>query len=65
MKVNQKPGKRLQALLDAGTVYLDNSTPAAHYVGKASDGQEVSIGDPMFCSQIEAYLADHPTPDSW
>jgi len=34
-------------------------------LGRASDGAIVNIGDAGRLKQIEAYLRDHPTPDTW
>jgi hypothetical protein len=51
----------LNARLADGTIYLDGST----YVGRATDGVEVQIGDTTAMRATLAYLVDHPTPDTW
>ncbi len=54
-------GRRLQALIDSGTVWIDGG----NYVGKASDGVDVDIGEVCYEDTVEMYLAEHPTPNTW
>jgi hypothetical protein len=57
-----KPGPRLEALLASGIVWKDHS----EFVGKASDGTEVQIGnDADNPARIESYLASNPGPENW
>lgn len=49
------------ALVAKGLIWEDNGD----YVGKAADGQEVAIGVVGYEDNVEEYLKDHPTPESW
>ena len=50
---------KLDALVTQGLIRL---TPDG-FVGKASDGVEVSMG--IEAAQVERYLAHNPSPDRW
>lgn len=59
--VDQKRHPLLTALIAQGIVKLEGS----EYVGQASDGVWVSLGDIYDTDRIERYLKDYPTPDRW
>ena len=65
-KALRRAGKRLQSLLDAGTIYRTN---LGNYLAVASDGVEVCISGPLYeahdVQRAEAYLADCPGPEAW
>lgn len=61
LKINTEPGPRLQTLMALGHIKLIDS----EYVGIASDGTEVNIGDANYCDAIEIYLANNSTPEEW
>lgn len=57
-----KPGPKLQALIDSGIARLEGTD----YVATAADDVIVSLA----CiydkaATVEAYLGEHPTPDTW
>jgi hypothetical protein len=52
----------LIALLKADIVKMNAN---GDFVGKASDGYEVVLGNIDTIEQTVAYLADHPTPSDW
>lgn len=51
----------LNALINSGVVHVEDG----YYVGKASDGEWVTIGWTGDTDDAERYLKDHPTPDTW
>ena len=51
----------LDALIAAGTVWVDDG----EYVGRASDGTEVSLGYVGDEPAVARYLAANPTPERW
>lgn len=51
----------LDHLLKDGSVWLDGR----EYVGRATDGVEVSLGSLGDEEWIEKYLSANPTPDTW
>jgi len=53
----------LKELMEKGWIYLDEKHQ--EYVGIASDGIHVGIGNKGDEERIEHYLADNPTPDKW
>ena len=59
--VSIEPGPRLQALMDAGSVWAEDGA----YVGKASDGVIVQIGNVGHEDTVEMYLISNPTPHHW
>lgn len=50
----------LTDLIGRGIVW---ELPSGEFIGTASDGIEVSLGDCR--DSTEAYLVTHPTPDTW
>jgi hypothetical protein len=52
----------LYSLIEQGLVWLDENN---EYVGRASDGIEVSIGSIHDRERCERYLKDRPSPDRW
>ena len=52
---------RLEFLLALGTLWVEGR----EFVGRASDGVVVSLGGLDERKQIEAYLLEHPTPETW
>lgn len=51
----------LKKLMKSGSIVLKNG----EYIGKAADGEEVSLGSKGEEKTIEKYLKDHPTPKDW
>lgn len=59
----------LDRLLAEGALWIDGPD----YVGIAADGIEIAVGTvgpggkkhEAFEGRTEAYLVDHPTPDTW
>lgn len=51
----------LAALLKAGTVWQEGSA----YVGRASDGVVVQVGDTINIAGTERYLSARPNPKDW
>lgn len=52
---------KLQELMESGLIWYDKDD--MEYVGKASDGTEVSLG--CVESEINTYLDHRPTPEQW
>ncbi len=52
---------KLQELINSGTVRYDSED--MEYIGKASDGTEVSFGSDE--SQVNKYLENRPNPEQW
>lgn len=50
----------LNQLLQEGSVWKEKD---GEYVGLASDGLAVNLG--YVEENVESYLSDHPTPDTW
>lgn len=53
--------RQLEKLLASGYVWIVDS----HYIGRASDGEEVVIGEVGDEERIEWYLASYPNPTDW
>lgn len=51
----------LSSLLERRTIYVDNE----EYVGVASDGTKLGMGVVGAERNLESYLKEHPTPDTW
>lgn len=51
----------LKDYMDSGVVYVDDT----NYIGIASDGVHVILGDIDDLTSIENYLAAYPNPDNW
>lgn len=51
----------LQKLIKAKKIFIDNG----EYVGKASSGEEVSLGSIGDEKSVEKYLKSHPDPKDW
>lgn len=60
-KLNPSLHKALVLLIDKGCIFYDSN--CNEYVGIMPNGQEVGLG----CNpdQLEKYLADYPSPDTW
>ncbi|UVG34474.1 hypothetical protein SEA_GAZEBO_105 [Microbacterium phage Gazebo] len=56
------PTPILDALIVAGHIHVSEH---GEYVGTASDGTEVLIGQTFAADAAERYLADFPSPDMW
>lgn len=56
------PTPILDGLILGGAVYVSVHD---ELVGIASDGVEVNLGNVHNKPLAEAYLTDHPTPDTW
>lgn len=55
----------LDGLIAAGHITVDEDQSL---IGHASDGEDLSIGSTrtkQYRGYAEAYLTDHPTPDTW
>lgn len=52
----------LDALRQAGTVWEDETRS---YVGTAADGTVVLLGTVGYEENVELYLREHPTPETW
>lgn len=55
------PYPTLSALLTSGDLWIDVDT----YVGRTADGVEVIAGTVYDRAEVEAYLVEHPTPETW
>lgn len=63
-KPAQKPGPRLQKLIENGDAYI--AYPYGIYVyGIASDGVTMMLGGTDNFEEIERYLKEYPTPEDW
>ena len=51
----------LKKLLKDKIIFIEED----YYVGKASDNEEVILGNVGYEDDIEKYLKAHPTPDTW
>jgi len=51
----------LQDLISKGIVWKDGR----EYIGKASDGEEVTLGDDGNLDSLYRYLASNPSPCDW
>lgn len=64
-----KPGPILAALLRSGVVRMvpvsQHEGATVEYVGTASDGTDVNLGNVGEEKALESYLRDNPTPDKW
>lgn len=63
----QKPGPRLQKLIENGYAYMNyptNGTPTYVY-GISSDGLTMILGKTDNFEDIEHYLKEYPTPEDW
>lgn len=63
----QKPGPRLQKLIENGDVYINTSTHVEplYVYGIASDGVTMILGTTSNYGDIEHYLKEYPTPEDW
>lgn len=55
------PTPILEGLEAKGIVWMEDGK----YVGRASDGVVVDLGYAGYREEVERYLNDHPTPDTW
>ena len=56
----------LEDMIESGDLFIDSQT--GEVWGIAADGKEVSLGysrNDKERQQIEVYLRDHPTPETW
>lgn len=53
----------LNDLIESGDIFLDESI--GEYVGKASDGIDVCLGDINSEESVERYLSQNPGPEYW
>jgi hypothetical protein len=51
----------LRKLVQSGDIFVDKD----EYVGKAADGEEVSLGSTHDPAQVERYLQSYPGPKDW
>ncbi len=59
--VSEKDYERLNSLIEQGIIHYEPREN--QWVGKASDGIEVGLGDTK--DHVAIYLADRPEPNMW
>ena len=60
----EKPGPRLQKLIENGDAYMNQPNPIYVY-GIASDGVVMVLGETSNYAEIERFLKKYPTPEDW
>jgi hypothetical protein len=59
--ISERDYERLNSYIHDGTIHYEQKEN--QWVGKASDGVEVGLGDTK--DKVAKYLADRPEPNMW